>query len=191
MTIELILGILGVVLTVVIFAWQHYYARRSQRSRLKVTISESFPWNYRDGKDPYPTTAELRVANISPWPVTVESAGFLLPYGPKLDEGDYCYRLLGDGGTYDPVGATYPPQVIQPREHWTTLIDYRVLRDWIGGEQIVVTAYATDSEINVFKSAPTTLWDTEWAASVREFGELHRRSGEVEPTSEKAWRGSD
>jgi hypothetical protein len=90
------------------------------------------------------------------------------------------FQLRGDGGSFDPPGATYPPQTIGPGDSWTTIIARSVLQDLLGRPPLV-TAFVCTADGHQFQSRPTELWGARWARQLDELKEAARRAGAHPP----------
>lgn len=176
---ELALAIAGILLGIAFFLIQKRWRERDRRSRVRVSISEP--------ADRYGSVAFLVVANDSPWPVQAMTAGFDLPDMPDQPGGDsMCWQMLrDDGGTFSPVGATYPPQTIPPKAAWRTMI-HRDIFESLLGRPPVVTAFVTTATGELFQSAPTELWGDAWKQQLAELEEAENRRFEGSGSRRKA-----
>lgn len=163
------LTILAFLLAVAALAWQGYESWANHATRLAVSISES--------ADKYGSRAFLTVRNKGRRPVRIVTAGFELPHAPRPSGEDgkaMVFQIQGDGGSFDPIEATYPPQLIEPGDSWTTVIFRDVIESHLGRAP-VVTAFACAANGKDFKSRPTELWSKRWEQQVAEIEEAERR----------------
>jgi hypothetical protein len=77
-------------------------------------------------------------------------------------------QLMGDGGSFDPIGATYPPLVLPRGDSWTTFISRTVLEDRLGRPPRVRAYVFIAGQQTAVRSKPTLLWGRErestWAS---------------------------
>ena len=133
-----VVGIVGTVASLVGVGIAYYTWWAPRRVRLDVRIAEP--------GDKYASRAVLTVHNPSERPIQVITMGFDLPKAPRQANGEpMVFQLWGDGGSFDPTGATYPPRTIAPGSSWQTYIHRSVLEDLLGRPP-VVTAWVCTAE---------------------------------------------
>lgn len=163
------LTILAFLLAVVALAWQGYESWANHATRLTVSISES--------ASKYGNRAFLTVRNRGRRPVRIVTAGFELPGAPRPSGENgkpMVFQIQSDGGSFDPIEATYPPQLIEPGDSWTTVIFRDVIESHLGRPP-VVTAFACAADGKDFVSRPTELWGERWEQQIAEIDEADRR----------------
>jgi hypothetical protein len=84
------------------------------------------------------------------------------------------YQLFGGEGSFDLIGATHPPRVIDPGRAWTTVIHRDVIESHLGRPPLV-TAFACAADGRDFISKPTELWGKRWDQQCAELREANSR----------------
>ncbi len=105
----------------------------------------------------------------------IESAGFELPHLPHEGAEPMVFQLRPDGGSFDPIGATYPPIVLRRGATWVTSISRPVLEDHLGHPPIVRAFVQIATQQQAARSRPTRLWGSKKRSSrgLERLGAIH------------------